>query len=527
MSLMSCTHDFREINTDWSGISDDDLEIDYNKYGIPLNIIQQGIYFNYDYGKGTDWPFQLMQNLNADMFCGYMHDYKPHNGGSNNSDYNLQDGWNGTMWENVYAYIMPQIKRSEELTKKVRPELYAITKILKVEVMHRVTDIYGPIIYTEFGNAKMGNKPDAQDIVYMKFFDDLEEAINLLKGYLKENNNKNISYFSKFDLLLDGRYDAWIKFANSLRMRLAVRVSVADAERGKQEFSQALNDEYGVLETTEELVCVSTEKGYINPLGTISTVWNEAYMNASMESILNGYEDPRMEMYFEPCSHNVIYNGIEFKIKGEYHGIRQGTCFAHTLYASHSAVKIKKNTNAILMTSAEIWFLRAEAALRGWSDENAGMCYEQGVRTSFGQWNVKGADDYLKSEKVGQDYIDIYDSSNNMKARCRVSPCWNEQDPREIKLEKIITQKWIALYPEGCEAWAEQRRTGYPPLFPVKVNNSPGGCIETETMIRRLNFPGSVKSLDAQLYQELITLFGKPDNAGERLWWDKGYNFLN
>ena len=59
--------------------------------GIRLGIIQQGIYFNYDYGKGKNWPFQLTQNLNADMFSGYMQDAKPLNGGSHNSDYNLQD----------------------------------------------------------------------------------------------------------------------------------------------------------------------------------------------------------------------------------------------------------------------------------------------------------------------------------------------------------------------------------------------------------------------------------------------------
>ena len=75
-------------------MTDEDLQIDYNEHGIRLGIIQQGIYFNYDYGKGKNWPFQLTQNLNADMFSGYMHDGKPLNGGSHNSDYNLQDGWN-------------------------------------------------------------------------------------------------------------------------------------------------------------------------------------------------------------------------------------------------------------------------------------------------------------------------------------------------------------------------------------------------------------------------------------------------
>lgn len=77
---VACTGNFRDYNTDLSGITDDDLIIDDNGYGIRLGIIQQGIYFNYDYGKGKNWPFQLIQNLNADMFSGYMHDGKPLNG---------------------------------------------------------------------------------------------------------------------------------------------------------------------------------------------------------------------------------------------------------------------------------------------------------------------------------------------------------------------------------------------------------------------------------------------------------------
>ena len=93
MLLLSvgCTGKFREFNTDQSGVTDDDLLIDDNGYGIRLGIIQQGIYFNYDFGKGKNWPFQLIQNLNADMFSGYMHDGKPLNAGTHNSDYNMQD----------------------------------------------------------------------------------------------------------------------------------------------------------------------------------------------------------------------------------------------------------------------------------------------------------------------------------------------------------------------------------------------------------------------------------------------------
>lgn len=117
------------------------------------------------------------------------------------------------------------------------------------------------------------------------------------------------------------------------------------------------------------------------------------------------------------------------------------------------------------------------------------------------------------------DFIDTQDPENNIPARCLVSPKWNPADDKEIKLEKIITQKWIALFPEGCEAWAEQRRTGYPRLFPVRFNHSRNGCIDTETMVRRLNFPGTLQTEDREQYLALVEALGGPDHGGTRLWW--------
>lgn len=515
----SCTGHFQEMNTDQSGITDEDMTVDFNNLGIPLGIIQQGIYFNYDFGKGKNWPYQIMQNLNADMFSGYMHDYKPHNGGSSNSDYNLQDGWNGTNWGYTYAYILPQIDKLEDSTRVNYPEVYAITKILKVEVMHRISDMYGPVIYSTFGNDNGVYSADTQKEAYDAFFRDLDIAVGLITEHLR---SKTIAPdLSDFDILLDGNYTSWLKFANSLRMRLAIRIAMADPEKARSEFLKAFHNPYGVFETVKDRLVVSIRNGYQNPLGEINRIWNEVYMNASMESVLNGYEDPRREFFFEPCAEDTG----ETVLHGKYKGIRQGTCFSHLLYASHSKIYVNKSTEPILMTAAEVWFLRAEAALRGWTTENAGDNYRQGVSTSFIQWGAGGLEDYLQSERTGADYIDAFDTSNNIEARCKVSPKWIETAPNEIKLEKIITQKWLAVFPEGCEAWAEQRRTGYPCLFPVKINNSKDGCIDTEIMIRRLNFPADLIDTDIPLYNSLVKALDGPDHAGTRVWWDKGRNF--
>lgn len=527
--LIACTGHFKDLNTDKTGITNEDMQIDLNHLGIPLNVIQQGIYFNYDFGKGKNWPYQLMQNLSADMFCGYMHDYKPLNGGTHNSDYNLQDGWNATLWENTYAYIMPQIKRLEDSTRIKYPSVYAVTQILKVEIMHRVSDYYGPVIYKNFGNERALYEPDTQEDVYQFFLNDLKDAVDVLREYAADTDEE--PEFSKFDILLDGTALSWIKFANSLRLRLAIRVAMADPEKARREFVAALTDEHGVLEEPFELVKVSTDNGYTNPLGEINRVWGEAYMNASMESILNGYDDPRRNVFFEPCPDDVLFadgvghDSVRVALKGQYRGIRQGTMFAHTFYSALSRVYVNTNTDAILMTAAEVWFLRAEAALRGWTSETAGICYERGVKCSFSQWQVPDAEEYLQRDRLAADFTDAFTPENNIKARCLVSPRWDESASNEIKLEKIITQKWLAIFPEGCEAWAEQRRTGYPRLFPVKYNNSRNGCIDTEIMIRRLNFPASLLDSGMKQYEMLVDALGGTDDAGTRLWWDAGKNF--
>ena len=526
--LGACTGNFRDLNDDKSGITDKELEADDNGLGYRLGIVQQGVYFNYDYGKGKNWPFQMIQNLNADMFSGYMHDPKPLQGGSHNSDYNLQDGWNGSMWQFTYSYIMPEIYRLEQTAPEQKPAFYAIAKILKVLVMHRVTDYYGPVIYSHFGDRGNEYVPDSQEEVYGRFFDDLDEAETILTGAVRERGVSE--EFGKFDLLLDGSYVSWIRLAASLRMRLAVRVACGLPERAAAEFRKSLEGSYGVIETNPANAAVSTSGTYTNPLGEINRNWNEAVMNASMESIMVGYGDPRLEKYFEPCKSDLVIldgngNSVTVPLKGGFHGIRQGTAFSHNYYAAFSRLTVETTTDAVLMTAAEVWFLRAEAALRGWTGEDTETCYRNGVTMSFAQWQASGCEQYLASDAAAVGYSDPVDPGNDIAARCRVSPRWDESASPGLKLERIITQKWIAMYPEGCEAWAEQRRTGYPRLFPVRHNHSKGQSIDTETMIRRLPYPATLETSDPEQYAALVKALGGPDDGGTRLWWDTGRNF--
>ena len=521
--MTSCTGSFESYNTDGVGFPDDLKEQEFNKYGLPLKVAQQGIYFNYDWGGGKNWTFQIMQNLGADMFAGYFHDFSPFIEGRGNTVYNMQDGWNGTFWENTYGFIMPEVLKAQELTEKKYASFFGIACILKVETMHRVSDLYGPIIYTDFG-SKTGSKPDTQAKAYRAFFKDLDTGIEMIRQYMTEH--PEVENFAKFDILMPmGKrtYAEWIRFANSLRLRLAVRIAMADPQLAVSEARKALNDRGGLLENDNDVVAVSANgSGYYNPLGEINVAWGEAIMNANMESYLTGYRDPRLSRYFSRAAGG---KGKElFPVGDTYKGIRQGTGFNHTNYSMHSKTTITQSTDAVLMTAAEVWFLRAEAALRRWSSENVQLCYENGIRASFAQWNVSDVTPYLHNTRTPVAYKDAFNASFDVQSVSRITPAWDETATNEEKLERIITQKWIACYPEGCEAWAEQRRTGYPRLFPVLVNESQG-TIDTALGPRRFNFFVGIKTANPEQYNALVEALGGPDNCGTRLWWDTGRNF--
>ena len=119
------------------------------------------------------------------------------------------------------------------------------------------------------------------------------------------------------------------------------------------------------------------------------------------------------------------------------------------------------------------------------------------------------------------DYIDPVNPSMNIAALSTSTVAWAGAGTNEEKLEKIITQKWIAMFPEGQEAWSEYRRTGYPKIFPVASNQS-GGTIDTDIQIRRIPFVDSEKSTNAAGVTAATSLLGGADNGGTRLWWDTG-----
>ncbi|MDR0961853.1 MAG: SusD/RagB family nutrient-binding outer membrane lipoprotein [Mediterranea sp.] len=516
--LAGCTDGFENDNRIKGGFSDDKKEIDFQNLTSPFETIQLGIYFN-DPSVGLNWVFQLTQSLAHDMFSGYFMDPTA-KFMDKNATYNLNVGWTNAAWGYTYGTVYAAIQRAEaNFANNASLKGYlGVTQILKVETMHRVADTYGPLVY-----HKVGESPRVYDLkeAYTRFFADLDDAQTLIRDYLAADGDNN--KFRDYDMLTSGKtLSDWLKFANSLRLRLAIRVSNVDAVLAAAQAKKALEDAAGVLEGARETIAVSGAN-FNNPLRGVAG-WGEVYMNASMASIINGYKDPRGVKWYSPAS----LEGYKDQLLGIPVGLpmKEGDASTYGVCSPLNTSTIDEKTPANLMTAAEVWFLRAEAALRGYTDENAEECYTNGVTTSFTQWDCMGVSEYLAGDQTPADYKDVVSGGTvgkDMPALITVSPKWDNADSREVKLEKIITQKWLACWPESYEAWSEQRRTGYPKLFKVQ-NNYSGGAIDTEIMIRRLPFSTDAANNDPGQYSELKSKLGGEDNGGTRLWWDAGEN---
>lgn len=523
MVMGSCTKDFERINTDPYGANLDDLKPDFRLIGEPFRQIQQSIY-----AVNPTWVMQIQQNLMGDVFSGYMGAPGPFgNGGNNNTTYNLIDGWNVAMWGCAYGSyasalnvsVMPVCKLIEERAGTEYNNFKGWMQLLKVFTMQRISDTYGPIIYTKYGvvNPDGTIDYDSQKDAYYAFFKDLKDGIDILTPLAAAETGNTPKPFTRFDLTYKGSYKSWVKFGNTLRLRLAIRIAKIDPVKAKAEGEAALAHPEGLLTTggvDDAMVDISPLE---HPLNTFSNVWDDTRMGAPMECILKGFEDPRLEAYFQPSA----------EFPNQFKGVRNGIALPSKLYGNFSRLATLRNAIQ-LMTASEAWFLKAEAGLNGWV--GAGSIkdnYEQGIKTSFVQRGiaVSKAEAYLANNtSKAIPYVDPKNAANNVALGdpylSTITIRWEDGDTPARKLERIITQKWIAMFPDGQEAWTEFRRTGYPKQFPVVVNNS-GGKIPTALFVRRINFVNTEYGTNLKGVEKAITLLGGPDNGGTRLWWDK------
>jgi len=515
----ACTRKFDDKNTNQHEADEDMMATDNLKTGAFFAQMQRNTVLFKD-GSNLTSDYQVAQGLTSDPFSGYIAPTGTWYGGVHNGSYYFISGWIEKTFTAGFSSVMPawqSIKKSADAQGLM--EVTALATIIKVEAMHRVADAYGPIPYNNYGSGTLQNNYSSLQDVYTKFFAELGSAIDVLTLYIQ--GNPTATLLKSYDNIYNGNVVSWIKFANTLRLRLAMRIVYADAALAKTEAEKSVSHPFGVISNLNERAALqrSTSLTYYHPLQEIAYSFNagEARMSASMDAYLNGYADPRRANYFTKAD------------DGNYHGVRQG--IITTTWTPYTGTKISNlnmntsTTPIVWMTSAEAYFLRAEGALRGWNMGGTAMdLYNQGITASFIENGLQASDAatyYANNILVPIAFTDNSgQTGNNIAAPSTIKIAWNAADIFETNLERIITQKWIAMYPDGPEGWAEFRRTGYPKLFPVVANNS-NGTINTAIQVRRIPYPQSEYNNNRTGVQSGITLLGGPDGGGTKLWWDK------
>jgi hypothetical protein len=491
---MGCTDKFDELNTPTHLITESKID---------ANLLGQAFAQSQYFGLHAN-VFQVAQNLYGDIYSQY---FSTTHANFNSDQFQETGSWTASNWSDFYS--SPAVSLDLVL-KSTDGVANAIAKVWKVEMYHRMTDYFGPIIYSQFGNKKTSTAYDSQEAVYKDFFKVLDEASAVLKA------NPGATAFAAHDQIYAGSADKWLKFANSLRLRLAIRIAYVEPALARAEAEKAVTA--GVFTANSEGAFVISTSNSINLLSRITYI-SEFRMSATAASILNGFQDPRISEYYAPAA-----------VGGGYKGFRNGlpaSAKSALLNDQNSFVGTKwlsigrsgTTTPNRVVTTAEVYFLRAEGALRGWNmGGTAQELYNTGIRTSLTERTTASSaaiEAYIVSTNKPVAIADAY----NTPAESDIPVLYDAAGSFERKLEQIITQKWIAIYPDGWESWAERRRTGYPKGYPI-INSLNPDVPVTGTM-RRLMFTTTEYSTNATAVTAAVTLLGGPDKNTTKLWWDK------
>ncbi len=394
-------------------------------------------------------------------------------------------------WDDVYFSSLKDLQtivdvnsgenKAKALSSGSNANQIAAARILKVYYFSHLTDMWGDLPYSEalIGEKVVQPKYDSQQDIYKGLFKELKEAAAQFDGG-----------DLKGDILFAGNMGKWKKFANSQRAILALRISKVDAALGASEFKEAVTG--GLIEANADNAVLKF------PGGTFKNVWFEEYngrkdlaISDVMEKTMKGISDPRMKVFGHPSAAGAVVGVPYGQTRADAIAFTTANpAWSFVLEASYR----KENSPYDVLTAADVFLARAEAAKRGWTTENAANMYNAGIKASFEGWKV-----------FTQAAYDAYIADAKVKL-----------DGTADDLRKIGTQRWMTFYPRGSQGWAEWRRTGFPVLTPT-----PKAINSSKQIPRRYVYPTTEPNLNGANYQGAIGKLGGGDTPDGRVWWDK------
>jgi len=385
-----------------------------------------------------------------------------------------------TVWNNFYSQGIADFTKLIELGDTLHnPNYKAVGIIMRSWIFQVVTDLYGDVPYSQTAQIDkyLTPKYDAQRDIYLGLLAELKTA----SGLISVNDNPISG-----DILYNGRMDRWKKFANSLRLRIALRISDKEEAAAKAVFDEiGADDNNLIVDNADNAQLIYQASPNQNPVGKNRETRNDYRISKTVVDKLNALNDPRLTIYGAlPRDAN--------KIVGVTNGLSADSAarLGFNKTSDVGAIFTASTAPAVLFNAAELLFIKAEAAQRGLLSGNAATLYAQAITASLKQYGI--SDDkiatYLAQPSV------VYNPINYKQS--------------------IGDQKWLALFSEALEGFAEWRRLDYPQLTPAYTGVL-GGKIPL-----RLTYPSSEQALNGANYRAAVANQG-PDQLITRLWFDK------
>jgi hypothetical protein len=530
----ACTDRFEELNTDPRIITAEIIDP-----GLLLTYVEsEGVVGDASYGNGTYGCFCGMCKRDDD--APFLETDHP---GQWNFEYQVQI--------NNLSNIIQLIEGKENKDELIN--LQAIARILKVWAVSKLTDTYGDVPYSESclpqEQAIYNPKYDTQQSIYQDLFKELKEAT----AQLDESKES----YGSADLIYGGDVVKWRKLANSLRLRLALRVRFADANLAQEQMSDLT--EAGLMATLDDDAYILNNTDYpdhLNPryyrIINYSTTSESVHSHMVMIDILRNDSinlDPRIKLYADtvmaPWKGGDSPNGYYFP-NYDYRG-------SPTLGLVQVNYKYPWNSPTVseiadfwrvpvlapaLMRCTEVYFALAEAKLvgllPGGFGKTAEQYYQMGIDASIDwykwfydltapqmpdlminyihnpewtpgpQWTTDDVDQFLEYKRIKDEEV----------AAFKATEMYTLSGTEDEQLEKIINQKLVAFYPDEFQGWCEYRRTGYP-----KVPIGPDEAALKGQVPRREPWPTKEETINSASFQEALSRYGT-DSRLTRFWWD-------
>lgn len=493
LSVIACDKDFEEVNTNPNVPTT--VTPDLLLSGVIRNMINLQVNEAWGTGNIVIQHTAKIQFVNEDRYLW---------------------GESNDIWNSVYGNMrnVQNIIAFAEAAEPVQNNYLAVALIMKSWMFSLATDAYGDVPYSEATKGKSdGNyvpKYDTQEAIYTGILDDLKKANEILGTSAEAVGG---------DLIYGGSITKWKKLANSLRLRYLMRISnKKDVKADMQAILNNLGTNPIFESNTDNAVLVyQTSAPNQFPLYTTRVgSFDEFRLSKTLGDYLISINDPRLAVFGRPTETSVlagtpeivgIPNGMEDTQALSYNGGPQNVSRVGLTFAClvcNDAGKPAPVANAargLLMTYAELQFLLAEARERDFvTTGTAETYYTNGVNANF---------DYYRSIVPASYGIDL-----TLPADYFTQPAVAYTGTEQELLTKIGTQKWIALFFHGLEAWFDWRRTNIPALLPGVSN------LNDDLIPVRFIYPGVEQSLNAANRSEAVARQGT-DDINTKVWWDQ------